>query len=204
MNERIRLDVQTHRYTDMSSIKMPSLPLASLMTGESTAVHFNEGSSKRMLFKEDDIHGNPALVIDFAIQRDIYQQGLRQLMTLIASIIMSALVFGALIWWLLRKHVINRLSAMNEEVNVVRDSLDTSRREKERELIRLEKLESLGQMAGGIAHDFNNTLTAILANLDILQSSETSPREEKNEIIHDAIDATLRAKELATQLLTYS
>ena len=34
----------------------------------------------------------------------------------------------------------------------------------------MERVETLGQLTGGIAHDFNNVLTAVLGNLDLLQT----------------------------------
>ena len=37
----------------------------------------------------------------------------------------------------------------------------------EEELLKMEKLKSLGVLAGGIAHDFNNFLTGIVGNLSL-------------------------------------
>lgn len=82
------------------------------------------------------------------------------------------------------------------------DITDRKRREEERS--RLGRLESLGLMAGGIAHDFNNTLTAIMANIELLHPSTNVPPGEREEIIKDATDAALRARDLATQLLTFA
>ncbi|MFC1835581.1 PAS domain S-box protein, partial [Thermodesulfobacteriota bacterium] len=46
----------------------------------------------------------------------------------------------------------------------------TDRRRAEQELIKMEKLGSIGALAGGIAHDFNNLLTAILGNISFVRS----------------------------------
>ena len=43
----------------------------------------------------------------------------------------------------------------------------TEKRKMEAELVKAQKLESLGVLAGGIAHDFNNFLTAIIGNLSL-------------------------------------
>jgi len=80
----------------------------------------------------------------------------------------------------------------------------TDRRHREEERSRMEKLESLGLMAGGIAHDFNNTLTAIMANIDLLKPGANVPDSEKPEIIKDALDGAQRARELTMQLLTFA
>ena len=43
----------------------------------------------------------------------------------------------------------------------------TIQRKHEKELLRSEKLESVGLLAGGIAHDFNNILTGIFGHLQL-------------------------------------
>jgi carbonic anhydrase len=48
----------------------------------------------------------------------------------------------------------------------------TERQRMETELLKMEKLKSLGVLAGGIAHDFNNFLTGIIGNLSCWQLGE--------------------------------
>ncbi len=79
----------------------------------------------------------------------------------------------------------------------------TEKRRMEQELIKAEKLESLGLLAGGIAHDFNNILTGIMGNIS-LAKMEIDPDKELFEILTEAENASLRAKDLTRQLLTFS
>jgi len=78
----------------------------------------------------------------------------------------------------------------------------TERRMLEKELLKAQKLESVGVLAGGIAHDFNNLLTGILGNISLakLYAAEGSG----SELLEEAEKATLRATELTKQLLTFS
>ena len=79
----------------------------------------------------------------------------------------------------------------------------TERKRYEQELQRNQKLESLGIFAGGIAHDFNNILTVILGNIDLVKSG-LDPSSENHEILSDSITASLQAKALTNQLLTFA
>jgi PAS domain S-box-containing protein len=86
-------------------------------------------------------------------------------------------------------------------VLVFRDITEKEHLEAERR--KAEKLESLGVAAGGIAHDFNNLLTAIIGNLSL--SLITLPQDdEMYERLGAAKKASLRAQELAQQLLTFA
>jgi PAS domain S-box-containing protein len=73
----------------------------------------------------------------------------------------------------------------------------------EQELVKAQKLESLGVLAGGIAHDFNNLLTAILGNISLAQL-DTGPDHPAYAELGRADRAALRAQELTQQLLTFS
>ncbi|MHB0878142.1 MAG: hybrid sensor histidine kinase/response regulator [Anaerolineae bacterium] len=79
----------------------------------------------------------------------------------------------------------------------------TGQRYLQEELLRANKLESLAVLAGGIAHDFNNLLTAILGNV-MLARMDVDPRSDTNEALGDAERASIRAKELTQQLLTFA
>ncbi|MFO8057084.1 MAG: PAS domain S-box protein [bacterium] len=79
----------------------------------------------------------------------------------------------------------------------------TEKRKLEAEMIRTEKLESVGILAGGIAHDFNNILTAILANVSMSRLSvRDDPKVDQR--LEEAEKACERAKSLTRQLLTFT
>ena len=79
----------------------------------------------------------------------------------------------------------------------------TDQERMEQELLKTEKLESLGVLAGGIAHDFNNILTAILGNISLVKMNFAQESEEFVDL-SDAETACHRARDLARQLLTFS
>jgi PAS domain S-box-containing protein len=79
----------------------------------------------------------------------------------------------------------------------------TQRKTMEEELLKAQKLESIGILAGGIAHDFNNLLTAIMNNL-YLMKSHINPEEQVCDWIKATENAAVRAQSLTQQLLTFS
>jgi PAS domain S-box-containing protein len=79
----------------------------------------------------------------------------------------------------------------------------TEKRKMEAELVNAQKLESLGVLAGGIAHDFNNFLTAIIGNLS-LAKIESKPGDKVVVMLNEMEKASIQAKNLTQQLLTFS
>jgi PAS domain S-box-containing protein len=73
----------------------------------------------------------------------------------------------------------------------------------EEEIQKAQRLESAGVLAGGIAHDFNNLLTAILGNISLARTY-ADPEGNIYERLKETERATLRAKELTQQLLTFA
>ncbi|HWL14050.1 MAG TPA: PAS domain S-box protein [Opitutus sp.] len=86
-------------------------------------------------------------------------------------------------------------------VLVFRDVTEQDRLEQE--LLRASKLESVGVLAGGIAHDFNNILTAVMGNV-ALAALDVPPDGDAGRSLREAEKATLRARDLTQQLLTFS
>jgi two-component system, cell cycle sensor histidine kinase and response regulator CckA len=73
----------------------------------------------------------------------------------------------------------------------------------EAELQRAGKLESLGLLAGGLAHDFNNLLTVVMGNLSLARL-DTRLAPDTATSIRDAEKASVRARDLTQQLLTFA
>lgn len=86
-------------------------------------------------------------------------------------------------------------------VGIIRDI--TERKKTEAELLKLEKIESLGVLAGGIAHDFNNLLTVILGSVSLARR-DAGLSEQSSKRLEDAERAAHRARGLTQQLLTFS
>jgi signal transduction histidine kinase/CheY-like chemotaxis protein len=89
-------------------------------------------------------------------------------------------------------------------IRVVGNIMDiTERKRLEEERQRMGKLESIGVLAGGIAHDFNNILTAILGNINLARL-ETKQESELYDRLIEAEKASIRARGLTQQLLTFA
>ena len=73
----------------------------------------------------------------------------------------------------------------------------------EKELLKVKKLESISVLAGGIAHDFNNILAAILGNIN-LALFDTDLKGKTKKFLSEAEKASLRARDLTQQLLTFA
>jgi PAS domain S-box-containing protein len=101
----------------------------------------------------------------------------------------------------LREHRPVRLIGALQDISSRRDS-EEARRKLEFQLFQAQKMETLGTLAGGIAHDFNNLLTGIMGYqelvADVLGENQTA-----REFLTEARGASLRARELVEQILTF-
>jgi PAS domain S-box-containing protein len=78
----------------------------------------------------------------------------------------------------------------------------TVRKREQKEILKMDKLASIGVLAGGIAHDFNNILTAIQGNISFAKILSDDGRVRQR--LEEAERAGLRARDLTQQLLTFS
>ncbi|HZZ94734.1 MAG TPA: PAS domain S-box protein [Usitatibacter sp.] len=77
----------------------------------------------------------------------------------------------------------------------------TERRELERQLMRTQRIESLGTLAGGIAHDLNNVFTPIMMGLDLLDGDAAG---EGAEIVAMLRTSAMRGAEMVKQVLHFA
>jgi PAS domain S-box-containing protein len=78
----------------------------------------------------------------------------------------------------------------------------TERRKLEQQMLRAQRLESLGTLAGGIAHDLNNLLMPILMGATLLKRLETS--EQSRKAIENIERSVTRGSELVKQVLLFA
>jgi PAS domain S-box-containing protein len=80
----------------------------------------------------------------------------------------------------------------------------TSKQLMELELMKIQKLETVGILAGGIAHDFNNILTAIVGNISLVIRKLKDEHPNLKNRLFTAEKACFRARDLTRQLLTFA
>ena len=73
----------------------------------------------------------------------------------------------------------------------------------QRQLIQVQKLDAIGQLAGGVAHDLNNMMTVVLTSLDQVQTA-LPPDDRSQEALTVAESAAREASSIARSLLTFS
>ncbi len=71
------------------------------------------------------------------------------------------------------------------------------------QLNQAQRMKTVGVLAGGIAHDFNNILSIIIGNAE-LALNDISPENPVKENMETVLAASIRAKDLVSQILTFS
>jgi len=78
----------------------------------------------------------------------------------------------------------------------------TEQKELELQLLRSQRLESVGRLAGGIAHDLNNILAPVLLAAPLLRAANPTP--DAQELLDIVEKAARRGADIIRQLLTFS
>ncbi len=80
---------------------------------------------------------------------------------------------------------------------------EEARRDAEKKLNAVQRMESLGVLAGGIAHDFNNLLTSILGNAELARGDLAGQALALTHLAEIEV-ASRKAADLCRQMLIYS
>ena len=79
----------------------------------------------------------------------------------------------------------------------------TERKQTERQIFQVQKMEAVATLAGGVAHDFNNLLGGVLGNVNLIQM--TLPPEDPNQARLKTIEkVVISGAHLARQLLSFA
>ena len=116
---------------------------------------------------------------------------------------------GDVRWFLIRGQMLEGLGEHQGSVyGTITDITERKRAEEDKtrlesQLRHSQKMEAVGTLAGGIAHEFNNLLAAIMGYAELAQDdAQGQPKVQEN--LDEIVAASLRAKELIGQLLTFS
>ncbi|WDP83959.1 MAG: PAS domain S-box protein [Desulfobacter sp.] len=109
---------------------------------------------------------------------------------------------GGLVWTSLS------VDAIRDEQGEIRKmramAVDISKRKTlEKQLYYAQKMEAIGTLARGIAHDFNNVLSPVSGYAQIMLMDQDRDPQEKDRI-QVILDCTRHAKDLVSQILTFS
>lgn len=95
-------------------------------------------------------------------------------------------------------HMVEALQGSRQET---RDHIETLQRTRD-ELVRSEKLASVGQLAAGLAHELGNPLAALIGYLELLKQQLVGAAEE--DIVERSLVETSRIDFLVRELLDFS
>ncbi|MBC2594671.1 PAS domain S-box protein [Ruficoccus amylovorans] len=101
-----------------------------------------------------------------------------------------------------RNGTITHFAAAKEDITELKEN-EAKREELNKQVLQLQRMETIGTLAGGIAHDFNNLLGAIRGWTELAQRHANGNDDALEDLRHVLV-ATKRARALVEQILTFS
>jgi len=127
LEELTRLSIRLHRLEGKITDELRK-KTESLKWDDRRALRVQDENTITGFYRENDIYGQPCLLIQVDMKRDIYRHGKTSVVYLVFSIIGSGMVFGLVVILLLEKGILTRLSRLGTEVNGIRSMSDLSAR----------------------------------------------------------------------------
>ncbi|MCB1645240.1 MAG: response regulator [Pseudomonadales bacterium] len=80
------------------------------------------------------------------------------------------------------------------------------KQEQDSKLLRVQKMEAIGELVGGIAHDFNNILSSIIGytELAMMEAAESQQNPKLMTYLTEVFQGSKRARELVSKMQTFS
>ncbi|HPI27884.1 MAG TPA: PAS domain S-box protein [Candidatus Marinimicrobia bacterium] len=115
---------------------------------------------------------------------------------------------GRKVWFSLSDSYFETAPGKRLLLTIIRDITEQKMRQIEKEelqsqIVQLQKMEAVGNLAGGVAHDFNNLLTIIQGYTQMLMAQKDKTEPDYQGLKH-VLDACDKAANLTRQLLLFS
>jgi signal transduction histidine kinase/CheY-like chemotaxis protein len=185
---------------------------ADLMRPSCVACHNSHPDSPKTDWKVGDVRGILEVIRPVPPQDSAARANLRNVVTLIALLVIIGVSTLILLASRLRRESIVSAGLAADAIRINRDlKLESAERaraeqlstELEAQTHRSQKLEGIGLLAGGIAHDFNNLLATVSGNAELARATLPDDSDASLKILKIE-KAASRAKRLTTQLLAYA
>lgn len=125
-----RLSMETHmslafyRYDDLALRRLLRPGGASGLLEQMFEIRPKDESSIQGYTLLRDIYGNPALVMQLETERPIFQKGQTSIQVFITAVIVSGLIFGLIVLYLLERMVLSRMRMLSQDVSKIGGSGD--------------------------------------------------------------------------------
>ena len=133
----------------------------------------------------NDVFGNPSIILEEKLTRDVYNYGLNGLKSFLVSFIIFGCIFTLIIGWLLEYHLISKVTKLSKQVAEIGPRNDPS--------MRVNKYGS--DEIGNLALNINSTLDA-LEKLNEKVSYESSQRKSILETMGEGVVVTNSEKKI--------
>jgi signal transduction histidine kinase len=181
-----------------------------------------------------DVLGNPGVILQVSVQRNIFAQGVSTVDTFLVLIASCLICFGAAAFELLDRSMISRVGKITTTVSKITSADDVSQRgilkdekfsksndelstltksinrmldrihEMTEQLNRSQKLAAVGELSVMVAHDLRNPLQAIRFAADCLKNEKSNTPERRAKIVGLIESDVYYSEKIVEDLLGYS
>lgn len=209
-NQRLNREVDERKRTEEKLLKLTRVleesPVAIIVTDINGNIEYaNPKFSQISGYSYEEIEDrNLNILRSWDMSTDVYKEFWRTITSnnVWRGDLCSKRKDGNLFWtYLMTSSIKNSQGQITGYMAIMEDI--SERRKLEAQLIQVQKLEGIGQLAGGVAHDFNNILTGIIGYAYLVYLN-MQPDDPLKGYIKHIINYSEKATSITKSLLTFS